>query len=564
MAEPHPRGTLLALLRLLRPHWGVLLVSTILGISGGLGVTALLAIINDSLQTDGVTTTGMLAAFAGLCLVVLLGSILSDMGTNYVGQNVIAQLRNELSRKILLAPIDQIERFRTHRLIPVLTQDVDVISDFAFNFAPLAVSLSVTFGCLTYLAILSWPMFLTTALAIVIGCAIQYVARGRAIGGFEAARELEDELQKNYQAIALGAKELRINRLRRFAIFSGRLEGTTGRIRDLQIRSINLFTISNGLGSSLFFVVIGVALTFQSLWPDTSKAALSGFILVLLYMKGPLEQVVSELPIITRAQVSFRRIAELSAQFSSPEPHLILRDDGRPDPSMGSSIDLRGARYEFPQSDGVTPFTLGPIDLRIAEGETVFIVGDNGSGKTTLIKLLLGLYVPQQGTLLLDGEPVTAETRDDYRQLFTTVFADYFLFDDLIQPRQTIPEDATQYLQHLELAHKVSIVDGRFSTVDLSTGQRKRLALIQAWLERRPVLVFDEWAADQDPAFRRIFYTELLPELKRLGKTIIVISHDDRYFHMADRIIRLAAGQIVDEPSPASETTPTEPDRMTA
>jgi len=563
MAEPHPRGTLLALLRLLRPHWGVLLVSTILGIFGGLGVTALLAIINDSLQADGATTTGTLAAFAGLCLVVLLGSILSDIGTNYVGQNVIAQLRNELSRKILLAPIDEIERFHTHRLIPVLTHDVDVISDFAFNFAPLAVSLSVTFGCLTYLAILSWHMFLATAVAIVIGCAIQYVARGRAVEGFEEARGLEDELQKNYQAIALGAKELRINRPRRFAILSGRLEGTTDRIRHIQVRSINLFTIANGLGSSLFFVVIGIALALQSLWPDTGKAALSGFILVLLYMKGPLEHVVSELPIITRAQVSFRRIAELSAQFSSPEPHLILRYDNRPDPSMGS-IDLRGARYEFPPSESVTPFTLGPIDLRIAEGETVFIVGDNGSGKTTLIKLLLGLYVPQQGTLLLDGEPVTAETRDDYRQLFTTVFADYFLFDDLIQAGQTIPEDATQYLQQLEIAHKVSIVDGRFSTVDLSTGQRKRLALVQAWVERRPVLVFDEWAADQDPTFRRIFYTELLPDLKRQGKTIIVISHDDRYFHMADRIVRLAAGRIIDEPSPATEAPPTEPDRVTA
>ena len=147
---------------------------------------------------------------------------------------------------------------------------------------------------------------------------------------------------------------------------------------------------------------------------------------------------------------------------------------------------------------------------------------------------------------------MTDPERDDYRQLFTTVFSDYYLFDDLVQGSATQSLDsATQYLERLEIAHKVSVKDGVFSTTDLSTGQRKRLALVNAWLEERPVLVFDEWAADQDPAFRRIFYTELLPDLKRLGKTIIVISHDDRYFDIADHLVRLRAGQVVHEMEPA-------------
>ncbi|MCO2331226.1 pyoverdine export ABC transporter PvdE, partial [Pseudomonas aeruginosa] len=133
------------------------------------------------------------------------------------------------------------------------------------------------------------------------------------------------------------------------------------------------------------------------------------------------------------------------------------------------------------------------------------------------------------------------------RDSFSTIFADYYLFDDLVQGKQASLQNATQYLQRLEIAHKVSVMDGNFSTTDLSTGQRKRLALINAWLEERPVLVFDEWAADQDPAFRRVFYTELLPDLKRQGKTIIVISHDDRYFEMADQLIRLSAGKVVKE-----------------
>lgn len=147
--------------------------------------------------------------------------------------------------------------------------------------------------------------------------------------------------------------------------------------------------------------------------------------------------------------------------------------------------------------------------------------------------------------MLRDGSPVLTETRDDYRQLFTTIFSDYYLFEDLIRGEGPVPDVAERYLQRLEVAHKVSVENGVFTTTDLSTGQRKRLALMNAWLEERPVLVFDEWAADQDPAFRHIFYTELLPDLKRLGKTIIVISHDDRYFGIADHLVRLRDGKIV-------------------
>lgn len=295
----------------------------------------------------------------------------------------------------------------------------------------------------------------------------------------------------------------------------------------------------------LFFVVIGLALTLQAYWPSSNPAAITGFVMVLLYMKGPLEQVVTILPIVSRAQVAFQRVAELSERFSSPEPHLLLSEQEAPDKTVDS---LGCATFATaPAVEGSEPFHLGPINLRIAQGDIVFIVGENGCGKTTLIKLLLGLYRPQSGEILLNGEPVSAETRDDYRQLFSTIFADYYLFDDLVQGKQASLQNATQYLQRLEIAHKVSVMDGNFSTTDLSTGQRKRLALINAWLEERPVLVFDEWAADQDPAFRRVFYTELLPDLKRQGKTIIVISHDDRYFEMADQLIRLSAGKVVKE-----------------
>ena len=549
MTKP-THGAINELFALLKPFRLIVSVSIVLGMIGGLSVTVLLATINNALHSaDGLTRT-VVMIFAGLCMLALLTSILSDIGTNYVGQHIIARLRKELGEKVLSAPIDQIERYRSHRLIPVLTHDVDTISDFAFAFAPLAISLTVTLGCLGYLAMLSWPMFLMMLVAIAIGTTIQAIARAKGMRGFYAARDSEDELQKHYNAIAEGAKELRIHRPRRQRMFVSGIRKTAEKICDTQIRSINTFVIAKSFGSMLFFVVIGLALALQSFWPSADKAVMSGFVLVLLYMKGPLEHLVSTLPIISRAQIAFRRIAELSEQFSSPEPHLLLEDPGHKSGPV-RSLELNNVRYAFPPVEGSEPFRLGPVNLRIEQGDIVFIVGENGCGKTTLIKLLLGLYAPTEGEIRVNDQPITALNRDDYRQNFTTIFADYYLFDDLIQGDRQVPQDATRYLERLEIAHKVSVRDGAFSTTDLSTGQRKRLALVNAWLEERPVLVFDEWAADQDPTFRRIFYTELLPDLKRLGKTIIVISHDDRYFDVADQLVRMEAGKVKSELQPA-------------
>jgi putative ATP-binding cassette transporter len=175
----------------------------------------------------------------------------------------------------------------------------------------------------------------------------------------------------------------------------------------------------------------------------------------------------------------------------------------------------------------------------------VFLVGGNGSGKTTLAKILLGLYEPESGELRLDGERITRERLDDYRQNFSVVFSDSFLFDRLLNVEdRRVRERAQSYLHRLQLDHKVKIEDGKLSTIELSQGQRKRLALMTAYLEDRAIYILDEWAAEQDPGFKTLFYHELVPELKAKGKTVIVISHDDRFFGVADRIIKLERGRL--------------------
>ncbi|WP_255211240.1 cyclic peptide export ABC transporter, partial [Methylogaea oryzae] len=201
--------------------------------------------------------------------------------------------------------------------------------------------------------------------------------------------------------------------------------------------------------------------------------------------------------------------------------------------------------HHYFRDEAVRDFMLGPLDFVLEPGELVFVVGGNGSGKTTLALLLIGLFAPESGTILLDGAPVTAAAREDYRQHFSAVFSDFYLFESLLGfGNRELDEQARDYLRRLQLDHKVRIEDGRFSTVDLSQGQRKRLALLAAYLEDRPFYVFDEWAADQDPAFKQVFYTEILPSLKAKGKTVVVITHDDAYFHLADRCLRLEDGKI--------------------
>lgn len=530
-------------LRILRPYWWLVILSTVLGIVSGLSVTGLLATINNAMGLEGGPNVDTALQFAGLCILTLACSTGSSLLSNSVGQRVVANLRRELAAKVLVAPIEQLERYRSHRLIPVLLNDVTTLSNFALSVAPMVIAFTVTLGCLSYLAFLSWQILALTVLTVVIGTGAQYLAHLSGMRSILTARDGEDELQKHYQAISDGAKELRIQRPRRQHMLDEQIFGTTERICSANIRAANIFVSAETFGSMLFFAVIGIAIAFQALWPSTEKTVLGGFVLVMLYMKGPLERLVTALPTLSRAKIALGRIAELSWRFSSPEPHLLVSDRPSTLASM-QTLELRQVHYDYPTVEGVETFHLGPINLSITQGDIVFIVGENGGGKTTLIKLLLGLYTPQRGEILLNGKPLQPEELDDYRQLFTTIFADYYLFDDPLPGEAPLTADAAKYLERLDIAHKVSIRDGAFTTTDLSTGQRKRLALINAWLDERQLLVFDEWAADQDPAFRRVFYTELLPELKQQGKTIIVISHDDRYFPVADQLVRMEGGRI--------------------
>jgi putative ATP-binding cassette transporter len=207
-------------------------------------------------------------------------------------------------------------------------------------------------------------------------------------------------------------------------------------------------------------------------------------------------------------------------------------------------LDLVGVTHAY-HREREGGFTLGPVDLSLHPGEVVILAGGNGSGKTTLAKVLTGLYYPESGEIRADGQAVPKENLEGYRKLFSVVYADFHLFDSLLGLKiADLDAQARQYLTDLHLDHLVSVQDGVLSTTALSRGQRKRLALLVAYLEDRPLYVFDEWASDQDPQFKRVFYTQVLPGLKARQKAVFVITHDERYFHLADRMVYLEDGKI--------------------
>ncbi len=261
------------------------------------------------------------------------------------------------------------------------------------------------------------------------------------------------------------------------------------------------------------------------------------------YLMRPLITILSISQSLIQAGVALRKINTLGLSLSSRAEALVLTTTSS---QQFDRISIQQATQSYHLAGEENTFTLGLIDLTLNPGELVFIVGGNGSGKSTLAKLLNGLYVPDSGEVRLDGTLINDLNRELYRQLFSTVFADFYLFDRLVGWRLAdVDEQAKIYLEQLQLTHKVVVQDGKLSTTALSQGQRKCLALLTAYLEDRPIYLFDEWAAAQDPFFREIFYQQLLPELKQRGKAVVVISHDDRYFHLAERLLKLEYGQIV-------------------
>jgi putative ATP-binding cassette transporter len=365
----------------------------------------------------------------------------------------------------------------------------------------------------------------------------------RAFRYFRLTREQWDLMYKSFHAVIVGTKELKLNRQRREAFFTQQLEPVAAALRDYGQKGNAIAMAASNWGQILFFIFIGLLLFAAPYLLTIEPQVLIGYTLAVLFLITPLTMLLNQIPALERAYLAAERIEELGFSLSTAKPESLVPSSTSNTP--WKRLDLVDVMHSYHQEKGNSEFQLGPINLTLHPGELIFLIGGNGSGKTTLVKLLMGLYEPESGEIRVDGKPVTMAERDDYRQQFSAVFFDFYLFERLFGIEvQDLDGETQKYLDLLQLNHKLTVKNGQLSTIDLSQGQRKRVALLHAYLEDRPIYIFDEWAADQDPQFKRIFYYELVPELKARGKTVIVISHDDRYYGLADRLVKLEAGKV--------------------
>jgi len=356
------------------------------------------------------------------------------------------------------------------------------------------------------------------------------------------AREEEDQLFGHFRATIEGIKELKLHYHRRQSFLADAVEPSAINFRRHNISGLTLIATASSWGKLIFFFAIGFVLFALPQLIAISPSAIAGYILAFTYLMVPMENIMNSVPFVLQSNIALRKIEALGLSLRDrPELAVVpapIDHDWR-------QLTLKDVVYPYQSQQEDRSFTLGPISLTVHPGEVVFIVGGNGSGKSTLAKLITGLYIPQSGSIDLDGIPIDAQNREWYRQHFSAIFADFYLFERLLGlDPVNLDRLAQHYLDKLHLDHKVTIEQGTLSTIALSQGQRKRLALLAAYLEDRPIYLFDEWAADQDPMFKELFYTQLLGDLKRKGKAVLVISHDDRYFRVADRILKLENGQI--------------------
>lgn len=531
-----------------------LLLAIVFGFISGLAGAAEIALVTRGLTMPLPLPPGFFLRFVGLIVLVFVATLLSKIILIRLTEQAYLNLQLRLSRQILATPIARLEAIGIPRLLAMLAQDNEQIAGFFYKVPLILLHSAIILGSLGYMYWLA-PGMATLLLLVMIPLVGGYVLLTRwARYSLRMARRLSDTLFKYYEALTTGAKELRLHRGRRSAFYFQQFVPTAESHRQHRSRGRMIHEVANVWSQVLFFVFILLLFLLSpliaSLSNPVSATVLTGFALVALYIRSSIAAIVQAIPNYNMATVALATIESLnlpSDDTEAPVPRQTVEKESDPH-STGSawrSLALVNVVYAYRDEDEETSFQLGPLSLGFRPGELVFIIGGNGSGKTTLAKLLCGLYSPEQGQILWDGRPVDESNRDTFRQHFTAIFADFYLFEQMLGLDSSAHRQQAQaYLVRLRLDHKLYIANGGFSTAKLSHGQRKRLALLIAYLEDRPVYIFDEWAAGQDPAFTEFFYLELLPELKQKGKLVIVISHDDRYFGVADRLIKLDYGRV--------------------
>jgi putative pyoverdin transport system ATP-binding/permease protein len=530
-------------LREIPEHLKMMAVTTA---TSAISIAAMLWIVNTAAKSAATGTVSM-----GLLLRFLVSIALYAVSQNYVlitasqdVEGLLHRMRIRLFDAVRRTDMVTVERIGRAALHSAVIQETETLA----RTVPMLVLGGQQATMLVFLAIyLAWLSPLAFVLAFSfsgIALAVRF-SRMVSLGiSMQAAQGAELAVFDGLTDLLRGFKEVRIN--------APRADGVLGALSVLSAAARRINTVTKkrwgwefALFQAMFYTLIGLMVFIVPLFTSSYHTVVVQATIVTMFIVYPVVTLAYITPMVSQTEFALASIDAMTERLraaSGDAPDESARALAR----TPSSIALREATFSYKGNDGATVFEVGPLSEEFRSGEITFITGGNGSGKSTMLRMLTGLMQLDGGCLLADGEPVDAEQMQAYRDQFSAVLSDYHLSRRLYGVSQPDPVRVSNLLARLEMQNKVSVSDGSFTTIDLSTGQRKRLALVVALLEDKRIIVLDEWAAGQDPHFRRVFYETLLPELKAQGKIVICVTHDDRWFGLSDRVLHMNEGRFAD------------------
>lgn len=512
----------------------------LLSLTSALLTVGVIAFIQYRLLNQANLTSSVLWQFVALLFVLLVTTSVAQIALHKLGHQFVYRKRCQMIKKLINTDIEQIESIGSARLLASLSTDIRNLT-FAFVHLPeLIYGAVLCLIALCYLAFLSLPLFAVSVLLLSLTSILGFGLVNKITYHIKQVREYDDKLYQDYQSFIEGRKEISLNPGRAKRYFNDEFNQHAQNYRD-QVTRADIFNgFAGNMANTMVLALIGLNyyLALGLGWADFATA--SSFALIILFMRAPLMSAVGSLPTLVTANVSMQKLEALSL---SQNESLI---EQQAISASFEELELQKVTYQYRADEDDTAFHVGPIDFNIKRGEVVFIVGGNGSGKSTFANLLTGLFRPHTGQIFLNKTPVPLEKWQEYRLHFSAVFSDFYLFKQITDGHgdNVDDNDINEWMALLDMTHKVSHDEGYLSDTRYSQGQRKRLALLMAVMEKRGCILLDEWAADQDPRFRKTFYRALLPLLKERGVTIIAITHDDKYFDAADRVYKMDLGQL--------------------
>lgn len=519
--------------------------------AAGVANAAILGIINRGASVA--SSASPLQAFRlvilfGLCMLAFyLGKRYSLIQASVTVEQMVKNRLLRVSEKVRNAELIVVEKLGRGDLYTKVAHDTSLVSQSGLILVNAAQQGFVLLFCLFYIAWLSKLAFLATAVAVGIGVVI-YARHAEALQKLLGRLTVKEaDLIDNLGHMVDGFKEIRLNRAKNDAVFET-FAGTCESVRELKVKAQISFCVDIMFSDLFFYSLLAVVVFLLPQLVPAYGAIVLMITAAILFIIGPLQMAVQAAPVFQRAKAALASLEDLESRLDRAVLAQSVESEAPADLFREfSTICLKQVRFAYESQGGGESFAVGPLELTIERGETIFVVGGNGSGKTTALKLLTGLYSPRTGAIQVDGRLVDRRNVQSFRELFSTVFSEFHLFDRLYGLEEVDERQVADVLKRVELEGKTSYEKGRFSETNLSTGQRKRLALAVSLLEDKEILVFDELAADQDPHFRKHFYEVLLGELKMQGKTVIAVTHDERFWHLADRVIRMEYGVIADD-----------------